>query len=159
MSLFAKLAKKLTERYSKFETKTETINGIDYFVIVNPHWEENIRVSDEDGIIFFFSTQHAHFDYCGSDDENIDYLVEYIDDFIDGRQVAIEFFEGDNAIFGGSRYLGDINTLSAEEVYKCFVGGDQPLDDVLCKQPKSRCSIRGWDAIHNKDIDFIVENA
>jgi len=85
MDLFAKLA----EVYKDYETRVESIYDRDNFVIVNPFWNENIRVSDEDGIIIYFSHQHGHFDYCDDMDENIDCLIEYINFFLYEKQLII----------------------------------------------------------------------
>ena len=156
MELFTKL----TEAYKDYETRTELENGVNYFVIVNPFGGENIQISDEDGIIFFFSCQHAHFDFYDDIDDNIDCLIEYINSFLHEKQVAIEFFQGDINLFGGSRCLDDLDMSSGETLLKSFAGDDfSSLHEHFYKQMKDqncRCSIRGWDSTCNKDIDFIL---
>lgn len=159
MDLFAKLSEKLTKIYKKYETRIDSNNGIKHFVIINPFWEENIQICARDGIIFVFSFQHAHFDYCGDDDKNIDCLVEHINTFLEGKRVAIEFFQGETNLFGGDRYQDDIDMSSGESLLKSFVGDNQLLYESLYKQVKGvscRCSIRGWDSTYNKDIDFVL---
>jgi len=66
------LLKELTKAYKDYNTKIETDKGCAFFVIVNPYWEENIRIS-LDNMIFYFSHHHGH---C---DDSIDYLFDYID--------------------------------------------------------------------------------
>jgi hypothetical protein len=159
MDSFTKLIERLKEMYSGYETKMEVDNGINYFVIINPFWNENIRISYEDGIIFFFSFQHAHFDYCDDIDDNIDSLIEYINFYLEGEQVAIEFLQGKTNIFGGDRCQNDIDMSSGESLLKSFTGDNTPLYESLYKQLKGlncHCSIRGWNSVNNKDIDFIL---
>ena len=156
MDLFVRLA----EVYGEYQTRIESIDGIDYFVIINPFWDENIKISEEDGIIFFFSYQHAHFDYYGADiDKNIDCLIEYINDFLDEQLVVVEFFQEDAAVFGGSRYLNDIDVSSGESMLKSFAGDNITLYEHFREQLKGsncRCLIRGWNNVCNKDIEFVL---
>ena len=159
MDLFTKLTEKLTKVYEKYETKIESKNDGNYFVIVNPFWDENIQISDEDGIIFFFSFQHAHFDYCDNIDDNIDCLIEYINAFLEEDRVAIEFLRGSTNLFGGDRSQDDIDITSGESLLKSFAGDDAELYESFCDQVKGsrcRCSIRGWNSAANKDIDFVL---
>jgi hypothetical protein len=159
MDLFTKLAARLSNEYNGYETKIEVNNGVDYFTIVNPLWNENIRISYEDGIIFFFSFQHTHFDYCEDFDDNIDSLIEYINSYIDGKRVAIEFLHEETNLFGGDRCPEDIDISSGETLLKSFVGDDKSFYEILCEQIngiRCRCSVRGWNSEDNKDIDFIL---
>ena len=154
MDLFAMLA----EVYSGRETRIETRNGIDYFVIVNPFWNENIRICSDD-IIFFFSFQHAHFDFCHNMDENIELLIEYIDRFLHKREVAVEFFIEGETDFGGSICLDDIDLSSGKSALKSFSGEygyksfSKRAEKLAC-----RCSIRSWNDAGNMDIDFVVHS-
>ncbi|MCL2678017.1 MAG: hypothetical protein FWE85_03070 [Clostridiales bacterium] len=163
MDSFARLTERLTETYSSYETKTETENGVNYFVIVNPFGGDDIKISCEDGegIIFYYAFQHAHFDFCGENiDDNIDALIDYINDYLYEKKVSIEFFHGKTALFGGDGYLNDIDTSSIKSLLKGMTGDDNvTLYESLYKQIKGfncRCSIRGWDPANNKDIDFVL---
>jgi len=160
VELHSKLVAKLSEVYKDYEIWLESEVGIDYIVIVNPFGGENIRISDEDGIIFFFSYHHAHFDYGVDIDDNIDCLVDYINSFLYERHVAIEFFHGDTNLFGGSRSLDDIDASSGETLLKSFTGDNfSSLQKHFYEQLRGincHCSIRGWDIAYNKDIDFIL---
>jgi len=157
----------LSEIYKDYETTIETRNDgdyygdIDYFVIINPHGSNNIEVSNprEEGIIFWFSYQHAHFDYCDDMQDNIEDLIEYINDFLEDRRASIEFLDGDTPLFGGDRNPDDIDTSSGESILKDFVADN----DSLYKQVKRdlegiacRCSIRGWSGKHDRDINFVL---
>lgn len=155
MELFNKLA----ETYASYETKIESVNGTDNFIIINPFWDENIRVSFEDGIIFFFSFQHAHFDYCDDLDANIDCLVEYINAFLSEKQVAVEFFQETTNLFGGSRCLDEMNLSSGKALLQSFAGDNTTLYETLYKQVKGmdcHCAIRGWNSASNKDIEITL---
>jgi len=149
MNLLARLSKE----YIDYETKIETKDGSGFFVIVNPFWHENIRISLDDESIFFFSFHHAH---CDCD---VDYLVEYINNFLHGKWVSIEFFQEATDLFGGARDLDDIDISSGDSLLRSFTGDNDSLYDHLYKQIKGlncRCSIRGWDNANNKDIDFVL---
>ena len=158
MDSFSVLTAKLSAEYKDYDTRIESGNDVDYFVIKNPYGNEDIRISDEDGIIFFFSSQHAHFDYFDDIDENIECLIEYINSFLCGKQVAIMFFQGDTALFAGSSCMDDIDVSSGEALLKSFLGDSfSSLRKHFYKQLKGadcRCSIRGWDSVCNMDIEF-----
>jgi len=157
MNLFAKLS----EAYKDYETRVETIDDIDYFVIVNPFWDENILISNEeiDGIIFFFSFYHDHFDYGYDMNENINCLIEYTNDFLDRKQIAIEFSQEGTAIVVGSMCLDDMDMSSGESLLKNFVGVNVLFYESVYNNAKGfacRCSIRGWNNADNKDVDFVL---
>ena len=155
MDLFTKL----TEVYKNYDVKTESDNGIKYFVIINPFWEENIRISYEDGIIFYFSFQHAHFDYYDSFDEDVDCLIEYTDTFLNEERVVIEFSQEGENLFGGDRYKKDIDITSVKSLLKIFTDDNKSLYKFIYKKLKGftcRCSICSWNGSSNKNIDFIL---
>ena len=159
MDLFDKLAKRLAEEYKNYETRIEAEEGISYFVIVNPFWEENIRISTEDGIIFYFSYQHDHFDYYAGFNENIGDLINYINSYLNGERVCVEVFHEDENIFGGDRYLQDMDISSGEAWLKSFIGYNAEVYESIYEHIKGRpcrCSIRSWNSAFNKDIDFVL---
>ena len=158
METFARLAVRLADTYKDYETKIESNNGIDYFIIVNPFWEENIRAFDQDGIIFQFSYQHAHFDHCEDVDENIDDLIEYINNFIDKKHVALDFSQGKTSLFGGSRKREELDTSSGVALLKSFFGNNGTLFELFYKRMKGtecRCSVHGWNNALNEEIVFV----
>ena len=159
MDLFTSLTEKLTKTYNNYKTKVESINGVDYFVIANPFWEENIKISAEDGIIFYFSFQHAHFDFSNNIDDNINYLIEYINDFLEEKRAIIEFLAGDENLFGGDKYQDYIDTTSGEALLKSFIGDDPESYEPYFERFKGvnlRCSLRSWNGSFNKDVDFVL---
>jgi len=160
MDCFTKITERLQSAYRSYETKIETDNGINYFVIINPFWDENIRVSyDENSIILFFSFQHAHFYYCNDIDENIDSLIEYINEYLVGKRVVIEFLHDEKSLFGGDYNPSDIDTSSSKSILQTFAGVNTDLFEFLCEKIRGcrcRCSIRGWDNANNKDIEFTL---
>ncbi|MDR1563854.1 MAG: hypothetical protein LBS74_02745 [Oscillospiraceae bacterium] len=146
------LLKRLTETYKNYNTRVETKNGTEYFVILNPFGDENIEVM-LDEVIFRFSFQHAHFD------EEEDSLFDYIDDFLSSKQVSFEFFVEGTDSFGGSRYLDEIDTSSGTALLNSFTDGNKSLYTYLSKKLKGancRCSIRAWNSTQNRDIDFTL---
>ncbi len=155
MDVFAALA----ERYKEQETRIETIDGIRRFVIINPQGRDNIKITMEEGILFSYSFQHAHFDFYSSVEENLEALMEYIDDFLTGRQVCCEFFKEGEDLFGGSRYTHDIDISTTESLLKSFTGDNEPLYQSFCKHLRGsecRCCIRGWNGSEDRDIDFVL---
>jgi len=159
MDLFEKLEERLAKEYMNYKTRIESENGNKYFVIVNPFWEENIRISAEDGIVFYFSYQHAHFDFYNEFENNVRYLIDYINWFFIGEKVAIEFFCEDESLFGGDRSPEDIDMSSGEALLKGYAGDNDSLYESLYEHLKGfrcRCSIRGWNCALNKDIDFVL---
>ena len=62
-------------------------------VIVNPNYDENITVHDDEFIVCF-SFQHRHFE-----EEND--LIDWIRKIISGNTFAIEFFNNEQRGFGG----------------------------------------------------------
>lgn len=150
MDLFSELEME----YKDYETRRGTIDGADMFEIINPFGCDNIRaILDGEDIILSFAFQHAHFG------KNMDGIIEYINDYLKSEWVSIEFFEGENDLFGGERNMADIDTSSGESLLKSFTGDNRLLYEDLYEQLKGRnccCSIRGWNAVNNLDIDFIL---
>jgi hypothetical protein len=159
MDTFNILVKRLEEVYKEYETKVSVSNGVDFFIITNPFWDENIYISCEDGIIFFFSFHHAHFDYCDEIDENVDSLIEYINSFLEEKRVVVELFHDETNLLGGDRYQDELNIATGESLIKSFIGDNPSLYKTISKQIKGlscHCSIRGWNNKVNKDIDFVL---
>ena len=145
------LIKRLTEEYRDYNTRIEKADAFDSFIIINPFWCENIRVSLDDEMIMYFSFHHAH---C---DASIDYLIEYINGIISEMWVAIEFFEEDSPLFGGCRHKDEIDISSGKSLIRSFTGENESLYDHLFERLQGhncRCSIRGWNNVDNKDFDF-----
>lgn len=110
------IIKMLQERYSDYKTKVYKSECGEIFEIINPNKEENIQIKLENNqmIIFYFSYQHAHFN------NDIKGLFEYIDQFISDSLAAIEFFNDGKNLFGGGISLAEVNVLSADELAERF---------------------------------------
>jgi len=149
------LFNRLSEAYKNYGTSVsaDAKNGSIVFEIKNPHWEENIKVVDDGEITVYFSHQHAHMELM--EKNNIDGVIEYINDFLDGKKVTVEFFVGYSNIFGGEKYLDDIDMSSGESILRSFLGGESSYYESL-KGCDCRCEIRGWDSVHNKDVKFVI---
>ncbi len=92
--------------------------------IPNPLGGEHITVESEFSpdlprVTFRFSYQHMHFEHFEEDE--YEKLLAYIDDFMTGRQVAVEFFLNGQATFGGSSYLADLDTTSGEAFFQRLI--------------------------------------
>jgi hypothetical protein len=139
---------RLKEAFKDYEIEIEidSKNNTEWFIIKNPHWRENIEINYAGEYIFYFSYQHAHFD-----ENEIEDLIEYINGFISGEMVAIEFFMGEKAAFGGGGFYAEIDMSSKESLYSYFFPNMQlPLH----YKNINKCLIRGWNNTLNKDIIF-----
>ena len=153
MNLFTKLA----EVYKDYETRIETINYTDYFAIINPVGNDNILVSEEDGINLIFSSTSAQFNYNSDVNENVNDLITCIDDFLEEKQVVLEFFKEGDIAFTGCRYLDDVDMSTGESLLESFMQNNglfKPSYEGI-KGFNLRCSIRGWKKAF-QDIDFVM---
>lgn len=86
-------------------------------------------------------------------------MIGYINNFLCGNWVAIEFFHENTDLFGGACRLEDIDISSGDSLLRSFTGDNASLHGHLLKQIKSldcRCLIRGWNNKNSRDIDFII---
>lgn len=142
----------LINAYRDRQTEMWVRKGVLTFVIVNPHWDENITVESlHNELTFYFSYQHAHFD------RDLEGLLAYIDGFLNEDHVVIEFFREEERLFGGARPLADLDRSSGNAVLASAFKDDpdmlQKIRDTFRGQ-KLRCEIRGWNDRVNKDMDF-----
>ena len=160
MKLITELKEALTDKYRNYETKINSIDGIEEFAIINPFWSENIVIHNTDGIIFCFSSHyHAHFDYGYDDNENITRLMKHIDDFLDGTLIIYECFHRDTPLFCGCKEREVVDVSSRESFMETLFGNIPILYEMYSRNIQNidfRCSIRGWNNAHNKDIDFAL---
>jgi hypothetical protein len=147
---------KLKQVFCDYDTCVATNNNVQTFEIVNPNWEENIRVvTEENGFIFFFAYQHAHFDY-----DDVDNLISYVRDYLSEQRVSIEFFCEDDALFGGDSYLNNIDFSSGESLLRSFTGENDDLYMHIIEGFIGRnccCKIRCWNDKNNQDIEFRID--
>lgn len=144
----------LQQKYgAAYETRIGTRHGMKCFEIVNPNWEENIYVVEENEseLTFHFSYQHAHFR------NGLDPLMAYIDGFLREKLVAIEFFKGEERHFGGSMRFEDIDPEHPILLVKqCGYKTDQEVERFRqrFKQESWHCRIRCWNPRKNMDLNL-----
>ena len=124
----------------------------DLVEIINPFGCENIRVEyipDDDftPYIVYFAFQHCHM--CDVED-----IVEYIRDLIEGNRFSIEFFKNGARYFGGDIAAEDLKDLSYEilEQYSGYYGLHK-LKDLV-----DSFKLRGWNPKDNFDAVFIISD-
>lgn len=125
--------------------------------IYNPHKSDrNIEiVFDNLRATFYFSFQHAHFEY-GYDD--FEHLMDYIVGFISGKYVAVEFFKDGKNSFGGSRAYDDIDFSTVEAIASLFDNGcakyyEQTLDQF--KKYHYEVYAECWDSQKDRYADIV----
>ena len=116
--------------------------------IVNPNWDENITVYDEEyEFIVCFSYQHCHF-------ENEEDVVAWIREIIACNKFAIEFFNKEKRYCGTEIDWKELKDLSYEmlETITGYYGVAKlwSLADTF--------KVRGWDQRYNFDA-MIVHQA
>jgi hypothetical protein len=155
----AKIFAKIIEAYKDYDTSVESSKDRYYkvFEIKNPYGNDNIKVVDDGEITVYFAYQHAHLAFMASswEKDNIDVLTEYIDDFISGKKVSVEFFVGDTSVLGGDLPVAEIDMASGESILKIFIDENNLYYKSL-KGHNCRFAIRGWDSRLNKDINFVL---
>lgn len=121
-------------------------------VVINPYQNENIHVSffDDDDITPFvasFSYNHAHL----TDEDSV---IEWIEDIISGRKLAIEFFCNDKRCFGTDIEAEKLEGLSYQslEQWSGYYGRCK-LFDVT-----DSFKVRGWHPSGNMDAVFVLDD-
>ncbi len=135
----------LKDTFSEFEL--QFADDYSNAVIVNPNWNENITVYDDEyEFRVCFSFQHRHFE----DKEDV---VEWICKVIESRILAIEFFNKGQRRFGSDIETAELQDLSYEKLEQ-FTGyyGLTKLRDVA-----DSFKIRGWDSFKNFDYTITCE--
>lgn len=135
----------LKEAFPRF--KLQFAEDYSNAVIVNPNYDENITVHDDEyEFIVCFSFQHRHFE-----EEND--LIDWIRKIISGNTFAIEFFNNEQRGFGGEIDAEKLHDLSYEKL-EHFTGyySLTKLFDVA-----DSFKIRGWDSKNNFDYTMACE--
>ena len=124
----------------------------DFVEIINPFGCENIMVEyipDDDftPYIVYFAFQHCHM--CDVED-----IVEYICDLIEGKRFSIEFFKNGARYFGGDIVAEELKELSYEilEQYSGYYGLHK-LKDLV-----DSFKLRGWNPKDNFDAVFVISD-
>ena len=129
----------LKDAFPELELKfTDDFSGAE---IVNPNYDENIVVRDDEvEFTVFFSFLHCHFE----DEEDV---IEWIRQIIFGITLAIEFFHHEQAVFGGEIDVEVFKSLTYEKLERSQgYYGIIELSDVA-----DSFKIRGWDRKNNFD--------
>lgn len=136
----------LKEHYSKYSIEFAS-NG-EFAAIINPFSDEHIKVEyyvDDEYTPYItrFSFQHCHL----TDEESV---VEWIDDIINCRRYAIEFFRNGKNCFGGDIEADELIDLTYEKLerYIGYWGITKLYEAADCFK------VRGWDKYNNFDGKF-----
>jgi len=135
----------MKDAFSEFEL--QFADDFSSAVIVNPNYDENITVYDDEyEFTVCFSFQHCHFD-------EEDDIIEWIREIISGNTFAIEFFNKGQRGFGGEIDLEKMQELTYEKLEQ-FTGyyGLTKLLDVA-----DSFKIRGWDSKNSFDCTIARE--
>jgi len=148
---------KIAELYNNFKILTETKEEYKLLEIKNPYWEENIKIIFDTEITVCFSYQHVHVSMMAGRTEKceLDLLIEYINDIINNKKVAVGFFIEDKLVLGGEKYHDEIDISSGESILRSFINEDDLYFNYF-RGHNLRCAIRGWDINLNKDINFNI---
>lgn len=110
-------------------------------VIVNPNYDENIIVYDDEyEFTVCFSFQHSHLD-------DADEIVDWIRKIISGNRYAIEFISNERLCWGSqidAEELQDLSYEKLEQFIGYYVSKELPIVANTFK-------IRGWDNKNNLD--------
>lgn len=159
----------LKERYKDNNTKIVPRDDHDLFVIINPHWNQNIEIevfSDGSGdeFIFNFYCHHEHF-------VNIDRLIEYINWFLNGVFIAYKIFRDEKEIARGFSKMDSIDISTGASIIESFIDGksyweqfgawgletyDTLYKDYVGGGGSFTFSIYGWNNRHSRDINFVL---
>ena len=153
----------LQATYKAHNTITKEQDGKITFTIINPIWDGNIDIEIEpdeeggDGIIFIFPRHHAHFD-C-----DIEGLIAYINDFMQGELVAVTLYKGDEYMAGCSWHSAA--EISSDDVINIFAGDRlrpgsnatwrEYYNDAFKGYP-ARFTVDAWDSARNQDVEFAM---
>lgn len=120
-------------------------------VILNPNYRENVNVyyykeDDYTPFVACFSFQHCHL----TDEEDV---IDWINEIITGKKLAIEFFQDGKDCFGGDMDAGELEHISYEELEQHT--GYFGLSKLLCIVDSFK--VRGWNIKSNFDAVFVLE--
>ena len=133
----------LKESFPEFELQFS--DNYSNAVIINPNWNENITVYDDEyEFVVCFSFQHRHFE----DEEDVS---GWIREIIGNNKLAIEFFNKEQRHFGSEIDTAELQNLSYNKLEQ-FTGyyGSTKLLDVA-----DSFKVRGWDYKYNFDFTFL----
>lgn len=119
-------------------------------VIYNPAGHEHLYIYDDgdeyEPFTLCFSYQHVH--AADADD-----AAAWIDDILNERVLAVEFFRGQERLFGGQIDRSDLSRLSYEFLTRAF-GGELPG----CPGAADSIRVRGWTGRHDLNGRILSED-
>ena len=155
-----KYIRKLFVHYKSEDACLHREGGEEWFEIINPYGKENIQVRwQENGLTFYFSYQHAHFNYDKKMKDNYLALTDYIDAFLSGEQAAVEFFKNGNNFFGGSWRMRGVDFSDAKRFMR-VVFPEKESRRWLKKQIEEggvSFKIRSFSGEQDLDADIVVK--
>ena len=136
----------LSKHFPAYEIKFSRERNRDLAEIINPFYDENIRVEyipedDFTPYVVSFAFQHCHM----FDEEDI---VEYMNDIIEGNVFSIEFFNKGIRRFGGDIEASELADLSYETLAEHW---GKLLDYA------DSFKLRGWLSNNNFDAALIID--
>ncbi len=118
----------IAEKLKSFGANVYDYQGTKFIGIKNPYSDNNIAITFGEDLAMEFTYQTAHFSY-GDEDELIAHTAKYIK----GELVAVEFFTGGKALFGGSRQTPKNRLKTATDVATFYAVENKEIADNLLK--------------------------
>ena len=143
----------LSKHFPAYEIKFSRERNRDLAEIMNPFYDENIRVEyipedDFTPYVVSFAFQHCHM--CDEED-----IVEYMNDIIEGNVFSIEFFNKGIRRFGGDITSTELDDLTYETLTKNMENwGISHLLDYA-----DSFKLRGWNSNYNFDAAFVLDES
>lgn len=141
----------LKKHFSAYEINFSKERDRDLVEIINPFYDENIRVEyipedDFTPYVVSFAFQHCHM--CDEED-----IVEYVNDIIDGKILSIEFFKNGARCFGG-----DIATLELADLsYDALAKSIEDWGIAKLLDYADSFKLRGWHSNYSFDAAFVID--
>ena len=97
--------------------------GQSFIAIKNPYGKSHMAITfGEENMTMEFASQSARFAYGNEED-----LVKHAAGYLNGELCAVEFYLGDQPLFGGSRTSDGMNFLNTEELSDWYAGGNKEI--------------------------------
>lgn len=120
-------------------------------VILNPSYRENVNVYYNEGDDYTPFAASSSFQHCHLTDEED--VVDWINEIVTGKKLAIEFFKDGKDCFGGDMDAEELEHISYEELeqHTGYFGLSKLLRIV------DSFKARGWNIESNFDAVFVLE--
>lgn len=130
--------------------KVHIVDDGRHAIIFNPFYDQNVNVYYEEDnntpFVACFSYQHCHF----TDEEDV---IDWINDIISGKILAIEFFKNGQNCFGGDIEAEELDEITYKKLEQ-YTGycGTTKLQNIV-----DSFKIRGWNKESNFDAVLVIE--